>query len=237
MIGTGAHANIMNQIFVANPKGGCGKTTIATHFASYFAMRGLRVLLVDHDAQKSSNDWMTARSDTQPAIEVKVLAADVAVEPQQARLVIHDMPAAWTLDKVIDILHPGDRVVIPVLASPTDIKACLRFVMGLYRFGVLEHGISVGLVANRVRKNTRMYRVLERFLEDLELPLITCLRDSQNYVRATSQGQSIFELPLSRVATDIRQWQPLLDWVEAELLIQDYAARDGLAECPNSAAG
>lgn len=230
----------MNQIFVANPKGGCGKTTIATHFASYFAMHGLRVLLLDHDAQKSSSDWLAARSAAKATInatiDVEVLAADVAVGPERARMIIHDMPAAWTLDKVIDIINPGDRVVIPVLASPTDIKACLRFVMGLYRFGVLEHGISVGLVANRVRRNTRMYRVLECFLEELELPLITCLRDSQNYVRAMSSGQSIFDLPLSRVATDIQQWQPLLEWVEADTLIQDYAAPTTPVEQADNAA-
>jgi len=212
----------MNQFFVVNPKGGCGKTTIATQMASFFANHGVQVLLLDHDAQKSSHDWLKLRPESLPRIDLRVASADVPVLQQKACLVIHDMPAAWSLDCVSEILHPGDRVVIPVLPSPTDIKACLRFIMGLSRFGVMERGIDVGLVANRVRMNTRFYKTLEVFLERLNLPLITSLRDSQNYVRVMENGLSIFDLPPSKARRDLQQWQPLLDWLEADILIRDF---------------
>jgi cellulose biosynthesis protein BcsQ len=39
----------LQKIVVLNPKGGSGKSTIATNLAAYYAWRGLRVALMDHD--------------------------------------------------------------------------------------------------------------------------------------------------------------------------------------------
>src|SRR3546814_3121044 len=51
-------ANCMITVLVANPKGGCGKTTIATHLAAAFAAAGLRAGLADADRQGSSLGWL-----------------------------------------------------------------------------------------------------------------------------------------------------------------------------------
>lgn len=115
---------------------------------------------------------------------------------------------------VVDIIHAGDKVLVPVLSSPTDIKACLRFLMELYRSGIFEAGIRMGMVANRSREHTRYYKILIEFLERLESPLVANLRDTQNYVRAMDRGLTIFDLPESRVAADLAQWQPIFDWLD-----------------------
>ena len=39
----------MRTIVVLNPKGGCGKSTIATNIAAYFSIKGKRVTLADCD--------------------------------------------------------------------------------------------------------------------------------------------------------------------------------------------
>ncbi|TVZ39938.1 chromosome partitioning protein [Alteromonadaceae bacterium 2753L.S.0a.02] len=204
----------MNQIFVANPKGGCGKTTISTQIAGYCANQGNRVLLVDHDAQRSSSDWLASRPARFPAIELMATGVDTPIPDNQADVVVHDMPAAWSLDHVADIIHSGDKVLIPVLSSPTDIKACLRFVMGLYRSGIFEADISIGMIANRSREHTRYFKVLMEFMERIELPLVATLRDTQNYVRAMDRGLTIFDLPESRVAADRSQWQAIVKWLQ-----------------------
>ncbi|WP_045858303.1 ParA family protein [Teredinibacter purpureus] len=206
----------MNQVFIANPKGGCGKTTITTQLAAYFANTGQKVLLVDHDAQRSSSDWLGSRPKNYSAISLIATALDEPCDTNGAELVLHDMPAAWDLEHVADIIHDGDHVLIPVLSSPTDIKACLRFIMGLYRTGIMESSIKIGLVANRARVNTRYFQVLMAFMERVELPLIATLRDTQIYVRAMDKGLTIFDLPPGRVAVEVAQWQPLLDWLQAE---------------------
>lgn len=203
----------MEQVFIANPKGGCGKTTIATQLAAYYANHNKRVLLVDHDAQKSSSDWLRGRPKNKPQIESVIASVGEPVDINGAECVVHDMPAAWSLEHVEDILDPDDKVLIPVLPSPNDIKACLHFFMGLQRSGVLESGIDVGMVANRARTNTRYFKVLEEFLQKINLPLIGVLRDTQNYVNAMDSGLSIFDLPASKVKKDLEQWQTVLKWL------------------------
>lgn len=205
----------MNQIFVANPKGGCGKTTISTQLASYYSLQGYSVLLVDHDAQRSSSDWLASRPASLAPIQLLATPVDTPVDDDCADVVVHDMPAAWSLAHVVDIIHPGDKVLIPVLPSPTDIKACLRFIMSLHRAGMMERAIDAGMIANRARTHTRYFKVLLEFLERMDLPLLATLRDTQNYVRAMDRGLSIFDLPPARVARDIDQWQSILQWLSA----------------------
>jgi len=173
----------MEQVFVINPKGGCGKTTLSTQLAGYYASVGKNVLLADHDAQKSSSDWVASRPATAAKIHIVALDPLKHLESKDAEVVIHDMPAAWTLKNVDNIVKPGDRLLVPVLSSPTDIKACLRFVMALYREGIMDSEARVGLVANKVRKNTTSIAVLNEFLQKVDLPIVGQLRYSENYVK------------------------------------------------------
>jgi chromosome partitioning protein len=69
------------------------------------------------------------------------------------------------------------------------------------------------VVANRVKKHTTMYRSLMRFLESLDIPVVTTLRDSQNYVRASEGGTGLFEMKPRLVREDTDQWQPLVGWL------------------------
>ncbi len=58
----------MRHIMVMNAKGGCGKSTLATNLASYYADAGYGVALADYDPQRSSLDWLDRRPDTRPKI-------------------------------------------------------------------------------------------------------------------------------------------------------------------------
>src|SRR5438045_7254405 len=46
---------------VINPKGGSGKTTVATNLASYFASIKVPTTLMDYDPQGSSLNWLKQR--------------------------------------------------------------------------------------------------------------------------------------------------------------------------------
>lgn len=209
----------MKRIMVANPKGGCGKTTLATQLASYYADQGAEVVLADYDHQQSASDWLKARPQACAPITSFSGYGNVAVatEPVVSResdtVLIRDLPAACSVKDIQNLLESGDYLIIPILPSPTDIKAGVRFLMELNREGVVGSGISIGLVANRVRANTTYFKVLCRFLSQLNMPLVASIRDTQNYIRAMDNGVSIFDLPKSRVAGDIAQWQDLLEWL------------------------
>jgi chromosome partitioning protein len=203
----------MDQVFVINPKGGCGKTTIATQLAAYYALHQTDVMLADHDAQKSSSDWLAARPESIPKVKSVATRPERAFDHQGASLVIHDMPAASSLKDIQSIVKTGDRFLIPVLSSPTDIKACLRFIMALYREGVTDTGVELGLVANRVRRRTSYHQVLLAFLDRLDIPLVGTIRDTQNYIRIMDAGLSVFDLPDARMRRELEEWQPILDWL------------------------
>ena len=51
----------MPVIAVASPKGGVGKSTLATNVAGYWASRGHAVMLGDVDRQQSARLWLGLR--------------------------------------------------------------------------------------------------------------------------------------------------------------------------------
>jgi chromosome partitioning protein len=63
----------MPVIVVANPKGGAGKSTLATNVAGYLAAQGHAVMLGDADRQQSSRLWLGLR----PAVARRITSWDV----------------------------------------------------------------------------------------------------------------------------------------------------------------
>lgn len=205
----------MQQIFVANPKGGCGKTMLSVHLAAYYAQRGLSVALCDHDPQQSSLDWVKTRPSSIPKI-AGVQFYQHEILTHRFDVAIHDLPAAFGAEQLAEVLK-DHRLLIPVLPAPSDIKACVRFLMALNRNGLVESKAQqIGLVANRVNVRTNYFKVLLAFLNQVNLPLVGYLRDTQNYVRSFSAGLSIFDLPQRSVSHDLSQWETILEWLEEE---------------------
>jgi len=209
----------MRSILVVNPKGGCGKTTISTNLASYYAVWGVKTALVDFDPQQSCMQWLKVRNSAPKLAKIygaSGLSGDLVI-PEDTQRLIYDAPARSVTGKVVGLVQQSDAVVIPVLPSPIDMRAASKFVDELIRKGRLrQRPRLVGLVANRVREHTKVYGHLENFLSDTELPFVTRLRDSQNYVRAAERGVGIFEMGPAAVAQDLEQWRPLINWIEGK---------------------
>ena len=213
----------MQRILVLNAKGGCGKTSIATNLAGYYARQGYVTALLDYDPQGSSMKWLSLRDPKHHAIHgvAAYQKRNDLTRAFQMRLplgterVIIDAPAGVSGLQLADYVRRVDTILVPVLPSPFDIHAAAHFIQDLLLLGkVRPAGVRVAVVANRVRQNTRVFRDLERFLATLRLPLAATLRDSQGHIRAAEQGLSIFELEPSRTRTDRGRWQPLIDWLE-----------------------
>ena len=214
----------MTRILVLNSKGGCGKTTIATNIASYYASQGAITALVDHDPQASSMRWLSLRPKEKgeiygvPAYERPRTGVTMSwhrrVLPGTDK-VIMDAPAGVMGQPLQELVRQVDAIVVPVLPSPIDIHAATRFIEELLLVGkIRSFGVKVGVVANRVKKNTLVYQSLARFLMTLKLPFLASLRDTQNYVRASARGVGIFEMWDQRVQQDQVQWQELIAWLD-----------------------
>ena len=207
----------MRTIMLMNAKGGCGKTTIATNLATWYADEGRKVALADYDPQKSTLDWLEARQGYAGVPEIQAIDATHkgSLRPtKDTDLLVMDAPAS-THGSVIDkLLKQVDTLILPVLPSPIDMRACQRFLGELLEKGrVSPTRTQIGIVANRVRENTVIYHDLEKYLGHLEIPFITHLRESQNYIRSAELGLGIFELAPSLVYKDVVLWDALIDWI------------------------
>ncbi|NKB75594.1 MAG: AAA family ATPase [Gammaproteobacteria bacterium] len=203
----------MKKILIVNPKGGCGKTTIAANLASYYALWDVPVALIDYDPQHSSLEWLDQRpADLNQIMAVNGAKGRVNFNLDVERIVI-DAPARTTDIQTQRLFEKADVVLVPVLPSAIDIRAIGHFVGQLMLGGMLKTA-RIGLVANRVKENTIVFHNLERFLKTLDIPLVTHLRDSQNYIRASEGGFGIFEMSPYQVDKDIEQWRSLIEWIE-----------------------
>lgn len=226
----------MQRIVVLNPKGGSGKTTIAIHLASYFAVRGEQPVLMDYDPQGSATRWVGKRQENQPAIAlIKAYERDPRTTrsfqlriPDGARRVIVDTPAAIDAREMPELTRAADKILVPVLPSDIDIHACARCVQNLLLVAKVRRDENrLGVIANRVRRNTLIYQSLTRFLATLDIPIVATLRDSQNYVRGAELGLGLAEMKSYQVAEDTDSWQPLLQWLDKPAHLPGSAIESG----------
>ena len=206
----------MKTILIANPKGGSGKTTLATNLAGYFANLGSSVLLADLDRQQSSRGWLACRPATLPIIH-GCSAADSrkAIAAFSPHWLIMDSPAGMHGEKLTSAVKRADMVVVPVQPSAFDMAATRAFIEILHaEKAVRKEKSYVAMIGMRMDARTRAAAKLAAFLEQAGFPVLTLLRDAQVYVQAADEGTSLYDLPPSRAARDIEQWQPLLDWLQ-----------------------
>ena len=205
----------MKSFLIANPKGGAGKSTLATNLAGYFAACGHRVMLGDIDRQHSSRDWLSIRPKVLPPILGWDLDKDrPARPPKETTHAVLDTPAGLHGKMLERALKQVRRVIVPVQPSLFDILATRHFLDTLLdEKDVRKEKVSVAVVGMRVDARTRAAGELERFLSYYDLPVLAYLRDTQLYVQAAASGMTLFDLTPSRAAKDLEQWQPIIDWV------------------------
>lgn len=212
----------MRSILILNQKGGCGKTTLATNIASFYAQKGHAVTLADFDPQGSSLEWLEARPETHPVIEGVAAWDGTFRTPRNADYLVMDAPAAVHGRSVSDLVRRAQTAVLPVLPSPIDIRAAAHFIEELLLVGkVSRRQTRLAVVANRTRENTVIYHKLARFLKRLDIPFVATLRDTQNYIRAAERGLGIFELAPSLVEQDLSQWKTLTRWLNSRRSMPD----------------
>lgn len=228
----------MRSILILNSKGGCGKSTIATNLAAYYARERKSVVLADFDPQASSLQWLKARSPDRPRIEGMDGLEPGFRLPRTADYVILDAPAGVHGAELTALVRRAQTILIPVLPSATDIRATAKFVSSLLLVGkVARQQLKLATIANRVPETpatsraaeillngidfgyqsvpSQIYRPLERFLRRLKIPVVATFPDSPSYALSDARGLGICELGESRSSWDFVRWRPLIEWLDS----------------------
>ena len=201
----------MKTILIANPKGGAGKTTLTCNLAGYLAAHGETVYLWDLDRQKSALHWLSMRPAHLPTIR----RLDSARQKTTDGVLVLDSPAGLHGEKLADLVKRVEKVIVPIVPSSFDFAATRNFLDELLEEKSVRKGKAfVAIVGMRVDARTRAAEKLDEFLAPIDLPVLTHLRDTQNYVTAAFEGKSIFDMAPSTVAQDVAQWLPLVRWLE-----------------------
>jgi chromosome partitioning protein len=211
------------KIVILNPKGGSGKTTIATNLAAYYCWRGKKVALMDRDPQGSSARWLKARPSELPPIHgivayekrMNVTRSFALRTPPGTERLIVDTPAALLGSDMPELVRDASAIIVPVLPSEIDIHAASRCISDLLLIAKVHRSEKrLVIVANRARRYTKAYQALMNFLRSLRIPVAGVLRDSQAYVRSAESGMGIHEMKGALLKPDIDTWKPLLEWLE-----------------------
>ena len=213
----------MNTTLVINPKGGSGKTTVATTLASHFAVAAIPTTLMDYDPQGSSLAWLRLRAPHAPKIhaanaaparpgQLRSMAMHV---PADTRQLVIDAPAGAAGLLLQELVSRADCIIIPVAPSSIDIHATANFIRDLLLSGRMRaRNARLAVVANRVRSSMPVYQPLERFLGSLNLPLLARLSDSDVFLKAAEAGAGVFEMDFLQSSVEREQFLPIVAWVD-----------------------
>jgi len=205
----------MRHIMVLNAKGGCGKSTLATNLASYYAtVKGKNVALADYDPQQSSLDWLARRPErVAPIHGLKGYKTGLRGIPKDTDVCIIDAPARSHGKELENLVKHSETILIPVLPSVIDMQAVSHFLEEL--LPVAQKKAKVAVIANRIKENTLIFDELNEYLDEMRSPYVGALRDAQNYIRAYSRGLGIFELPEYLAWPDLEQWDEIIEFLNS----------------------
>jgi chromosome partitioning protein len=204
----------MPVVVVANPKGGVGKSTVATNMAGYFASKGHSVMLGDADRQQSSRLWMGLRPAAARRLGTWELnEANIVKPPKGTTHVVLDTPAGLHGKVFREVMQLADKVIVPLQPSVFDIFATRSFLDELAEHRKASK-MQVGIIGMRVDPRTIAADKLHEFVDSLGLPVLGYLRHTQNYIHLAARGLTLFDVAPGRVERDLEQWDGICRWLD-----------------------
>ena len=210
----------MPVIAVVNRKGGSGKSTLAAHLAAWCAQQGHAVMLGDVDRQQSTRSWLRKRHESLPSIAPWTVDQNILRVPTGITHVILDTPGGLHGFDLARMVMFADVILMPVCGSAFDRESaadCHAELLALPR--VATGRCKVACIGMRIDTRTRTPQVLKEWATGLGMPFLGVLRESQAYVQCLERGMTIFDLQADRVPTDLRQWEPILNWLRPQLAV------------------
>jgi chromosome partitioning protein len=234
----------MSVIAVVNRKGGSGKSTLATHLAAWLAGQGMPTVLGDVDRQQSTHGWLRRRAQ-QPGVQRLRLVGwnvdprSVVRPPTNSGHMVLDTPGGLRGFDLARVVMYADAILMPVCNSAFDRESATDCVAELRTLPRVASGrCRLAVVGMRIDGRTRAEPALRAWAEAQQVTYLGVLRDAQAYVRCIEDGLTLFDLPPAKVAPDMAQWRPILDWlaplVQPEVKQVDAGVPASLAAAPRA---
>lgn len=223
----------MTVIAIINPKGGCGKSTLATNLSALLASRGLEVMLGDVDRQQSARCWLGLRPDRLPKIHGwSVNENNFARPPAGVKHIILDTPGGFHGFPLMKVTMSADAILVPTGTGLFDRQATTDYIRELKLLPRIAGGkCRLACVGMRVDGRTKNAESIETWAAEQELEFLGCVHLAQTYVRCLEQGFSIFDFPPDKIQTQAKEWQALIHWLD-NLLAAAPASPGSVMEKP-----
>jgi chromosome partitioning protein len=183
----------MKTIIIANQKGGSGKSTLVTHLAVAAERAGDGpVVLTDTDPQGTTADWFNAREAETPGY-VPATMANLA----EKIAALQEAGAAWLFvdtapainEQNADLLRLADLVIVPLCASPNDLRALSKTLPILQ-----SAGRPFVFVLTRVNPQARLTVQTVMALSEHGVVIKPPLRERVGYPTAMIDGRTAQEI-------------------------------------------
>lgn len=196
-------------IAVQNPKGGCGKTTIAVNLARAIQLDGFETVILDTDTQGSARDWR-ARSPADydgPRVERATNAGKLNTIVEQ-----HDR----TIDAIVidgsarlgkhtgAVVAASDVLLIPVQPTAMDLWGTVEF-MDTVEKAVEEAPIYPAFVASRRDPRTNLSDQIHDALTVYDFPVLNGTAQRVAYAYAAQDGQTVLDGYDDKAAGEIEE--------------------------------
>lgn len=195
---------------------------------------------MDEDTQASATDWAEQRPSDLPnvtLVRTHRRASMYQTKVWQNRLpddtdrIIIDAASISNERNLDEHFRQSDLVIVPILPSSIDIRAGSKFIAELLTHKAYRvHPLPIGVVANRVHRNTSAHAQLMRFLECLDVPTVATFSDNPIYTKAAEEGTGVLDLGDSKAAKrEQAEWLQLVRWIDAQPLRSRDLRRAGPA--------
>lgn len=196
-------------IAVQNPKGGCGKTTIAVNLARAIQLDGFETVVLDTDTQGSARDWR-ARSPADydgPRVERATNAGklNTIVEQHGESTDAIVIDGSARLGKHTGaVVAASDVLLIPVQPTAMDLWGTVEF-MDTVEKAVEDAPIHPAFVASRRDPRTNLSDQIHDALTVYDFPVLKGTAQRVGYAYAAQDGRTVLDGYDDKAANEIEE--------------------------------
>lgn len=204
----------MSVVAVINSKGGCGKSTVATTLASWYASRHSGAMIGDLDKQKSVRSWLKVRPMECTPIRPWVIdLGKVFPAPPSTAHAVLDIPSGLDHYTLAKLLMYADAVVVPVGPSLFDLESTKVLLALLERHHkVIAGRCPVALVGMRWPPGDSGRRRLSAL--QAPFPVLSVITEDPVYPELIEAGMGLFDTQRPERDRRVNEWLPLLQWLD-----------------------